>query len=333
MKDLFAKCGVNCGHCPGYRKNAKTDEARQRCSDGWYRYLGARLKPERCYCDGCQAPDPWKSGNILPVRSCVIRKCAIKTGVETCAHCSAYPCGVQYPDIDGERIASRIGAPIPEEDYLTFIEPYEGLKHLNEIRASLDPEDIVEKVKVKPLKAKIVAFPENLPFSQEETMVFKTLHKLLEKILSAYADTCAQQMLLKRRKPHILGLLWVVGFYGELKKENGTQLVLDGTTYEDKWLVRKYDTTLHTYVVQSFRFLKDFGVQGEFEPLKKGWLLRLSFNESAGGVAALKALKRYTTSLVKKYSEPVYAGNTRYKGEAFTLFSKADMRVLMKEVK
>ena len=35
MKDLFGKCGANCGHYPAYKENAKTVEARQRCRDGW----------------------------------------------------------------------------------------------------------------------------------------------------------------------------------------------------------------------------------------------------------------------------------------------------------
>ena len=68
MKELFAKCGTHCGGCPGYHENAKTEADRQRCSDGWHRYLGVRVRPDLIHCQGCQAPDPWKSGDILPNR-------------------------------------------------------------------------------------------------------------------------------------------------------------------------------------------------------------------------------------------------------------------------
>jgi len=66
---------------------------------------------------------------------------------------------------------------------------------------------------------------------------------------------------------------------------------------------------------------------------KKNWLLKLSFNKKAGGVAALRVLKHYATKLAKKYGEPVYAGSSRLKGKAYVLFSKADMRALMKKAK
>ncbi|UCD92455.1 MAG: DUF3795 domain-containing protein [Methanobacteriota archaeon] len=144
VKDFFAKCGCNCGHCLAFKGNSKTDEDRQRCSDGWHRYLGAKLKPEICYCNGCQSSNPWKSGNILPDRSCNIRPCALHVGVKTCAYCYAYPCEDLEGRIPGEdfreRTESLIGEPVPEDDYLAFLEPYEGLKHLKEMRAGLNSE-------------------------------------------------------------------------------------------------------------------------------------------------------------------------------------------------
>jgi hypothetical protein len=154
MKDLFSKCGCNCGRCPSYKENLQADEDRQRCSDGWYKYLGFRLSPGKLrLCDGCQTPD---DENPVRYQNCYVRRCAVRNGVETCAHCSGYPCEdvpkVSLSTDARKRTAARLGTPIPEEDYLAFIEPYEGLKHLDEIRASLAPEDIVEmaRVSVKP---------------------------------------------------------------------------------------------------------------------------------------------------------------------------------------
>ena len=50
MRDLFSKCGANCGRCPSYNENLLTDEARRRCSAGWHKYHGFRLSPEKILC-------------------------------------------------------------------------------------------------------------------------------------------------------------------------------------------------------------------------------------------------------------------------------------------
>jgi len=233
-------------------------------------------------------------------------------------------------------IASRLGIPedaIPEEDYLAFIEPYESLRHLEKIRKSLSPEDIVKNKGVPPIKARAITFPEHLPFSKREIAAYKNLHDLLRNVLSAPAKTYARQELLNSRRPHMLSLLWILGYYGELQEGNGSYLLLDGAIHgpreQCKWLVRKRDNSLHGTVRQAVDLLTEYGVQVKFEPLKKGgYLLKMSFDEKAGGEAALKALKNYTVKLADKYGEPIYVGNARYKGEAFTLFSKADMRIL-----
>ena len=80
MKDTIAPCGTNCGHCLSLRDNLRTDEDRQRCSDGWSKYLGFSLSPDKLLlCDGCQASD-----DENPVRyiNCNKRKCASFNGVE-----------------------------------------------------------------------------------------------------------------------------------------------------------------------------------------------------------------------------------------------------------
>ncbi len=222
MKNLFSKCGANCGRCPSYKGNLQTEEDRQRCSDGWYKHLGFRLSPGKlCLCDGCQAPD---EKNTVRYQNCYVRRCAVRNGVKTCAHCSAYPCEdvknlheIQRADAR-ERIAARLGTLIPEEDYLTFVEPYEGIKHLDEIRASLGPEDIVEMTKVS-VKPRLVDFPDDLPFSEEETSAFEALHRLIAVIESVNGVSYARQAALKKRRRHLLKILWAFGLFGELKEE------------------------------------------------------------------------------------------------------------------
>ncbi len=333
VKDIFGKCGCNCVKCPAYKENARTPNDRKYCSDGWARYLGARLKPEICYCEGCQTPEPWKSGNLLPARGCILRACAIKMGIKNCAYCPFCPCEelkVVIPDENfRKRITKRIGTAIPEADYQVFIKPYEGIKNLANVRKSLKKEDIVKKPVIKPLNAKIIEFPTNLLLSKQQIKSYKSIHSLLTKILEAKANTYARQMKIRNRRPLMLNLLWVFGLYGKLKDRN---LIIDGKTYgslpDFNNLVRKYDNTLHSYLKQSLKILRKSGVKVEYTQVNKYWLFKLTMDKRAGGIAALKALNIYVTKLVKKYGKPVYTGASRFKGKAFTLFSEADMQIL-----
>lgn len=334
MKDLFSKCGINCGRCPSYRENLQTDEDRQRCSDGWEKYLGFRLSPGKLrLCDGCQAPD---AENPVRYQNCCVRRCAVRNDIETCAHCSAYPqCEdvgmVSFSADTREKTAARLGIPIPEEDYLTFVEPYEGLNHLDEIRASLSAEDIVDPTKPPPFKPKTVDFPEDLRFSKEETSAFKALHRLIKTINTVDADTYVIQERLKKRRQYFLKLLWTFGLFGELKEEGGLHLLLDGDIYLEQKLAGRYSTV----VDHCFKALEGYGVQCEHVPLGEGWLLpsgwlrrrgkgwdegwlmKMAFDDGAGGVSALEALKSYAARLSEEYGKGAYRR-----------FSKADMRVL-----
>jgi hypothetical protein len=328
MKDLFSKCGCNCGRCPSYKENLQTDEDRQRCSDGWFKYLGFRLSPGKLrLCDGCQTPD---DENPVRYLNCSVRKCAVRNGVETCAHCSEYPCEdvknlheIQRADAK-ERIAARLGTPIPEEDYLAFIEPYEGIKHLDEIRASLGPEDIVEMTRVS-VKPRIVDFPDDLPFSEEETSAFEALHWLLAVVEAVEGVSYARQTALEKRRRHLLKLLWVFGRFGELKEEGGSHLVIDSETY----LAQKIHSS-YSRVKDYCKALEGYGVHCEHVPLaeggwltptgalrRRGWCMKMSFDNDAGGASALNALQSYAARLGEEYGQ-----------RAFRYFSKADMRVL-----
>ncbi|NIM96138.1 MAG: DUF3795 domain-containing protein [Anaerolineales bacterium] len=334
MDEFIAKCGINCANCPSFEANLLTDEDRVSCSKGFEIYHGFRIAPEKLRaCCGCQTPDDVSSERYL---NCVVRRCAIKTGVENCAYCSAYPCEA-VPTVTASvntraEIEAELGKPIPEEDYLVFIEPYEGLKHLDTIRLSIVPSEIVEKYEVKPLRAKIVNFPEGAFRIEDRAERYRSVHDLLERILLAQTDTYAQQLMFKRRKPHMLGLLWVVARYGEIGGEEGASLILDGGRYgsqkECSWLVRKRDNSFHGAVREAAEYLKSYGVPWEFETSNGGWFLVLSFDDDVGGLSALKALHVYVEKLVDGFGDAEYAGSTRFKGESFQRFSRADMQFL-----
>lgn len=336
MKDLYAKCGANCGRCPAYKENVKTEEAKQRCSEGWAKYLGFQTTPGRCYCDGCQTPE--EENPVLLSSRCNIRKCAIKNGIETCARCSKYPCEElkASSNVNREWAEARIEIQIPEEDYLAFIEPYEGLKHLDQIRGSLRPEDFVEP-KVPVANPRIVSFPEDLPFSKQETSAFKALHKILAilKRTLSNGSTYIQQEVLKERRQWIFRSLWTFGLFGKLEEEDGSHLRIDSEIFSEQKIPYWMDLQI---VGRYFKTLKEHGVHCEHVPLtkekhgkkgwlsptghlrKEGWFLKMFFDDKAGGASALKALKSYTVILNEKYGKKSY----RY-------FSNLDMQVLSKD--
>ena len=328
MKDLYAKCGINCGHCPSYRENLRSADDRQRCSDGWARYLGFRLSPGKLRaCDGCQAPD---EGNPVRYQNCYVRRCAVQNGLETCALCSAYPCE-DVPKVSlaadaRDKTATRLGTPIPEENYLTFIEPYEGTKHLDAIRSSLVPADIVQTTTTS-VRQRMVDFPDDLPFSSEETSAFGALHTLIAAIESVDGITYAQETVRKKRRRHLLKMLWAFGLSGERKENGRPYLVIDSETYLAQ-KIGSYYATLKSY----FETLDQYGVLCEHVPLveegwltpsralrKRGWFIKMSFGDDAGGAAALNALQEYTAALGEKHGK-----------QAFRRFSRADFRVLSK---
>jgi hypothetical protein len=331
MRDLYAKCGNNCGRCALYQENL-TDDKRQWCAEGMARYIGWNPKPENLrLCAGCQS-----TGGFHYIKNCAVRMCAMHNGIENCAYCAAFPCrdvptvsvSVDYRD----RVSERLGAPIPEEDYLAFIEPYEGMVHLEAIRASLAPESLVEVRPVAPLRTRMAAFPDDLPLSEDDLSAYRSLYGLLTKVLTAPADLYVRQMRLKARRKEILSLLWAFGRYGEFD-EGGSSLLVDGPVHEAQKpfsnIVRKRDNAFHSSAAESAQILRDLGVSVEHIPFGKNeWQLKMSFDHGAGGVPAMGALKRYVTTLVAQHGEPEYAGSSRYKGETYVRFSRADMQVL-----
>jgi hypothetical protein len=329
MRELYAKCGATCSHCPAYKGNATSYQDQQRCSDGWHKYLGVRLHPDRCFCDGCQTPDDRHPTLVIGKYGCNIRKCAVKNGVLTCAHCSGYPClavrsQFSFDAGSRERIAARLGEPVPEDEYLTFVEPYECRRHLDELRATLGTGEIVDMTRVA-VNQRLVGFPDDVSLSAGEIAALRALHRLLGEVGSAEGISYADQAILQKRRRNLVKLLWAWGLYGVLAEEGGPCLVLDSETY----LAQKLDSD-YSKLQGYFETLAEHGIHCEHVPLvadgwrtprgtlrKKGWLIRISLASEAGGAPALGALRTYAAALDGAYG----------KG-AFRRFSRADMRVL-----
>lgn len=337
MKDLFAKCGFNCGRCAAYKENARTDEDKQRGSDGWKKYFGFQMRTDRMCCDGCQTPDD--ENPVLLSRGCPIRKCAMINGAETCAHCSAFTecmhdLRIHEADVDRKEMEAELGSTLTEEDYVAFIEPHEHLRHLDELRASLNP-NVTVRPKIVPVRTRLIDFPDSLPLAKKTASGLSALHRILGSVVSVTGNTHAQQVVLKKRKQHLVRLLWTFGLLGELETKGSSSLVMNAETYLEQGLPGSFNR-----VLLYFKILEEHGVRCEVIPLekekygeqgwltrmgwlrKKGWCVKMFFERSAGGVSALKALRTYAKTLEENYGD-----------RALGYFQKGDMRIFAKRGK
>ncbi len=86
MDAILTRCGYRCDLCLAYKPNVESNPAhQQKLSDGWYKYFGFRIPPEKVICDGCMVDDPQLIDHSCPVRPCVIEK-----GLANCSQCELY---------------------------------------------------------------------------------------------------------------------------------------------------------------------------------------------------------------------------------------------------
>lgn len=134
MEPILTRCGNRCDLCRAYRPNiehAQRPTDRQKLSDGWFKYFGFRLPPEGISCDGCMVDN----GRLLDA-DCPVRPCVIAKGLDNCAQCEQYICEKLTQRLTVlEEVKKRVGAEIPEDDYICFIQPYENKLRLDALRA------------------------------------------------------------------------------------------------------------------------------------------------------------------------------------------------------
>jgi len=331
MQESYGRCGNNCGHCALFAGNLTSDR-RQWVAEGVGTYLNWHPKPETLRgCTGCRT-----DAGFHYLKNCRVRLCARYNSAETCAHCAVFPCSeVGQVSVDEgyrQTVEERLGRTVPEDGYLAFIEPYEGMKHLRALRPSLGEEEPVAPVQVRPLRARVDPFPENLTVDEEEARGLRAVYDLLTAILQGRAEVYARQLALKLSRKSLLAMLWIFGAHGETSGD-GAHLVIARNVRDQEpdfsTFVRKRDNVLHSTAVASIALLANLGANVEHIPQpSKAWLLRLSLQSAAGGPPALRALQRYTAALIEEDGRPDYAGSSGYKGEAFQRFSRADMRVM-----
>ena len=86
MKKMIAYCGLDCEKCDAYIATKNNDQAlREKTAKLWSELNNAPILPEHINCRGCRV-DGVKT--VFCESICAIRRCALKSGVETCGDCS-----------------------------------------------------------------------------------------------------------------------------------------------------------------------------------------------------------------------------------------------------
>jgi hypothetical protein len=218
---------------------------------------------------------------------------------------------------------ARLGDPVPEA-YKPFV-PEHPATLLDGIRARLDPGEIVEMAPVS-VQPKVVPLPDDLPFSARENTAFRSIHRLLSEVGCVDNISYAGKAAAAKTRRDIIRLVWAFGRLGERREQGGPHLALDSETY----LAQKIHSSF-ARVKSYLEAMGEYDARGEHVPLAKdgwltpknslkrrGWYLKLSFEDAVGGALALDALQLYTAKLDEAYGK-----------QAFRRFSRADMRVLL----
>jgi Protein of unknown function (DUF3795) len=133
MEPILTRCGYRCDLCLAYRPNVeKNSENQHKLSDGWFKYFGFRIPAENIACDGCMEGDP-----KLIDQACPVRPCAMERGISSCAACELYVCDkLQERIVEFDEIKNRMSGVVPEDEYISFIQPYENKRRLDHYRAT-----------------------------------------------------------------------------------------------------------------------------------------------------------------------------------------------------
>ena len=131
-EEILTLCGYRCDLCQCYTKNIKSEKDKERVSKDFNRIFGSDIKPENVECVGCK-----NEGKHVET-SCPVRSCALEKGVENCAHCSAFICAkLKRKTNFAEKLLRRSKKPLSEEDFQSYIKPYESKERLLKIKKKI----------------------------------------------------------------------------------------------------------------------------------------------------------------------------------------------------
>lgn len=130
---VLSRCGFRCDLCLAYQPNIAAHlENAATISDGWFKYFGFRISPEKINCPGCLSD----SAETLDV-GCPVRPCVNGRELDNCASCADYACDKLIERlVTFEDMQHKAGSPIPDAERMNFIYPYENKVRLDMLRAS-----------------------------------------------------------------------------------------------------------------------------------------------------------------------------------------------------
>jgi len=306
MKEKISLCGFNCGICPGYKDNLKTDKNRKLVDEGWkkfHRTSGWIYKEP--YCEGC-----FNIPEKAPLWSrCPIRRCVLTNNVENCGYCPDYPC----PRIENmiyvtKKIATRTRKSGTKDDFKKFALPYLGEQKLEEINKQFITT--IQNIEFQPVNTHTVKFPQDLNLEthiEPEKFIeaLQYLHSTLESISTLHWKTPGGREQELKRNKETLKFLWIIGRYGELITNNGEPLI-EITAEKIKKILKygKYRTT------KKLQELVKHGIESNSIEDK----ITIKFSKKPDTAIAFQ---EYIKKLLKNISER----------KAYSKFWKADMTV------
>lgn len=313
MNEAISLCGFNCGICPEFKDNLKSDNDRIKVDKGWKKFHKTQgWVYKEHFCNGCfnipEKPPLWST--------CFLRKCVLTNNVKNCGYCLDYPC----PHIKNmiriiNKIAERTKKSGTQEDFQLF-----ALPHLNETRLDEIHNLFIKTVKkndFKPVNPFTVNFPSILnlktlsglgddPKKIQEAL--QNVHSTIESILSLRCKTPGgQEQEIKRKKENIK-FLWIIGRHGKLLTDNdefSIEISKEGIKNYLKYGKNKTERKLQE--------LTDHGIEGNYLKDK----VRIKFTN-----------KLETAVVLQKYIKILLDNNSER--SAYTKFWKADMSIFGK---
>jgi len=127
MTEILARCGYRCDLCPAFTANIHSAEDKQKVSDGWFKYFGFRIEPEKISCEGCI------DDNKTLDTECPIYPCVTQNNLKNCGYCREMPCAKLKTRMDFFEERHLDLSQIPPKEYNAFIRPYMSKDRLREI--------------------------------------------------------------------------------------------------------------------------------------------------------------------------------------------------------
>ena len=89
LRDKTSYCGIDCSKCAAYLAKLTDDDLIRRKTAKAWTSPEIPVIPSEINCDGCKTSGGY---HFKQCAECTVRACGNSRGVETCAHCTDYPC-------------------------------------------------------------------------------------------------------------------------------------------------------------------------------------------------------------------------------------------------